>query len=85
MASSRATIVARFTFDSMRALLAGILLPLLSSLILLSTKGVLSLPEMFAACLRASSMITSISSLGMANSVGAGLAKRRPDEIWSVC
>jgi len=87
IASSRATMVALLTFDSMSARLVGILLPLLSSLILAKTNGVLSLPEMFAAlaCRRASSIIVSISSLGIANSDGTGLVNSRPDVIWSAC
>jgi hypothetical protein len=50
---------------------------------LASTKGVLSLPdapEAFA-CRRASSIISSMTAVGIAASVGTGLANSNPDWI----
>jgi hypothetical protein len=79
--SSTATRVATATFDSIRALFAGRLLPLVSSLILASMNGVLACPwnPCSAASLTAWSIAKSISFFGIENSSGMGLAKSSPE------
>lgn len=81
-ANSFATIVPRFTFDEMSALLAMTLLPWDSFRIRDRTNGVLSFPVMpcSSASRTAWSIMPSISSLARAAASGTGLANSSPDE-----
>jgi len=80
-ASSTATWAAMATFDSIKALLAGILLPCVSSLILARINGVLACPCMpwSAASWTAWLIAFSIAALGIENSSGIGFANSVPD------
>jgi hypothetical protein len=79
-ASSTAILAARMTFDSIKALLAGILFPPVSSLIFVNINGVFLWPwNPFSAASRTASSITLfISDPGIENSSGTGLANKRP-------